>query len=278
MYQVSMVIQQEMRPLPLYTGAALTYFAHHLRALQRRARASASAGASKICVRRAWGTGSAWSGTSATLLLAGLGVTVEVCAHRLRRGDRRRPAAVPCAPLRARRCARSRSLLIEFFRATPIFVQLLWVTYVWPELFGWPNTFFTAGWLALGAAIERLSRRDLPRRHRGRAARPARGGLLGRHVAGRRRSAASCCRRCCSMAAPSIVNQFTVIVKSSTLVSVITVPDLMFQSQKIVNVWYEPIEILTATAAIYIAFVFLVSPSARRSPTLLRRRYGLAAS
>jgi polar amino acid transport system permease protein len=43
--------------------------------------------------------------------------------------------------------------------------------------------------------------------------------------------------------APSIVNQFTVIVKSSTLISVITVPDLMSQSQKLVNVWYEPIEI-----------------------------------
>ena len=27
MYQVSMITQQEMRPLPLYTGAALTYFA-----------------------------------------------------------------------------------------------------------------------------------------------------------------------------------------------------------------------------------------------------------
>jgi polar amino acid transport system permease protein len=27
MYQVSMVIQQEMKPLPLYTSAALTYFA-----------------------------------------------------------------------------------------------------------------------------------------------------------------------------------------------------------------------------------------------------------
>ena len=27
MYQVSMVLQQEMKPLPLYTGAALTYFA-----------------------------------------------------------------------------------------------------------------------------------------------------------------------------------------------------------------------------------------------------------
>jgi hypothetical protein len=46
--------------------------------------------------------------------------------------------------------------------------------------------------------------------------------------------------------APSIVNQFTVIVKSSTLVSVITVP-VMSQSQRLVNIWYEPIEILTAT-------------------------------
>src|SRR5947208_16809808 len=39
--------------------------------------------------------------------------------------------------------------LIEFFRATPILVQLLWVNYAWPALFGWPDTFFTAAWLAL---------------------------------------------------------------------------------------------------------------------------------
>ena len=78
--------------------------------------------------------------------------------------------------------------------------------------------------------------------------------------------------------APSIVNQFTVIVKSSTLISVITVPDLMSQSQKLVNVWYEPIEILTATAAIYIAFVFLISLTGKLLADRLRRRYGLAAS
>ena len=78
--------------------------------------------------------------------------------------------------------------------------------------------------------------------------------------------------------APSIVNQFTVIVKSSTLISVITVPDLMSQSQKLVNVWYEPIEILTATAAIYITFVFLVSLSGKLIADRLRQRYGLAAS
>jgi polar amino acid transport system permease protein len=78
-------------------------------------------------------------------------------------------------------------------------------------------------------------------------------------------------------AAPSIGNQFTVIVKSSALVSVIAVPDLMFQSQKLVNKWYEPIEILTATAAIYIVFIFLVSIGLNWLAGSVRRRYGLAA-
>jgi polar amino acid transport system permease protein len=67
-------------------------------------------------------------------------------------------------------------------------------------------------------------------------------------------------------------------VKSSTLISVITVPDLMSQSQRLVNVWYEPIEILTATAALYVLFVFVVSLSGKLLADRLRRRYGLAAS
>ena len=58
----------------------------------------------------------------------------------------------------------------------------------------------------------------------------------------------------------------------------ITVPDLMSQSQRLVNIWYEPIEILTATAAIYILFVFAVSSLGKALADHLRRRYGLAAS
>src|SRR5204863_409445 len=77
------------------------------------------------------------------------------------------------------------------------------------------------------------------------------------------------------MVAPSLVNQFTVIVKSSTLVSVITVQDLMFQSQKIVHAWLDPIEILTATAAIYIVVIFAVSALGKMVADVLRRRYGL---
>lgn len=166
--------------------------------------------------------------------------------------------------------------LIEFFRATPIYVQLMWVNYVWPELFGWPNSFFTAGWVALAlqssgylAETFRAGIEAVPRGHReaGAAVGLSPGLILARIVL----------PQVGLMVAPSIVNQFTVIVKSSTLVSVITVQDLMFQSQKLVNVWYEPIEILTATAGIYILFVFAVSFAGKRLADSLRERFGLAA-
>jgi len=167
--------------------------------------------------------------------------------------------------------------LIEFFRATPIFVQLLWVNYVWPELFGWPTTFFTAGWVALAlqssgylAETFRAGIEAVPRgqREAGFSAGMSHPLVFRRIVL----------PQVLLMVAPSLVNQFTVIVKSSTLVSVITVQDLMFQSQKIVHTWLDPIEILTATAAIYILVVFAVSALGKALADLLRRRYGLAAS
>jgi polar amino acid transport system permease protein len=209
-------------------------------------------------------------------LLAGLGVTVEVCAIAfvvaLIGGLALCLMRLYVAPLRP-----VAILLIEFFRDTPIFVQLMWVAYVWPEVFGFPNEFFTAGWLALGlqssgylAETFRAGIEGVPRGQR-EAAFSA--GMSPAQTFGR-----IVMPQVLLASAPSIVNQFTVIVKSSTLISVITVPDLMSQSQKLVNVWYEPIEILTATAAIYIAFVFLVSLAGKLLADSLRRRYGLAAS
>jgi len=166
--------------------------------------------------------------------------------------------------------------LIEFFRATPILVQLLWVAYVWPEIFGWPNTYYSAGWVALGlqssgylAETFRAGIEAVPRGQRESAFATGMGPItvFWRIVL----------PQVLLMVAPAIVNQFTVIVKSSTLVSVITVQDLMFQSQKIVTIYLDPIEILTATAALYILFVFTVSSFGKLLSDRLRRRYGLAA-
>ena len=210
------------------------------------------------------------------VLLDGLVVTVEVCAlafvAAIVGGLALCLLRLHVPPLRPVAIA-----LIEFFRATPIFVQLMWVAYVWPELFGWPNTFFTAGWLALGlqssgylAETFRAGIEGVPRGHReaGYAV-----GLSPLTVFRR-----IVMPQVALTVAPSIVNQFTVIVKSSTLVSVITVPDLTLQAMRLVHVWYEPIEILTATAAVYIAFIFLVSLAGKLAADALRRRFGLAAA
>ena len=207
-------------------------------------------------------------------LLSGLGVTIEVCMIAfvgailgglllclLRMYVRPvRPVAI---------------VLIEFFRATPILVQLLWVNYVWPELFGWPNTFFESACVAVAvqssgylAETFRGGIEAIPKGHREAAYAV---GMSSPLVFVR-----VVLPQVLLSSAPSIVNQFTVIVKSSTLVSVITVQDLMFQSQKIVNIWYEPIEILTATAAIYIVIIFLVSAAGKFLADTMRRRYGIA--
>lgn len=73
-----------------------------------------------------------------------------------------------------------------------------------------------------------------------------------------------------------LVNQFTVIVKSSMLVSVISVQDLMFQSQKIVGIRFEPIGIQMAIAAIDVVAIFLLSAAVKRLADSLWRRYGIA--
>jgi polar amino acid transport system permease protein len=209
-------------------------------------------------------------------LFAGLGVTVEVCAIAFLAavigGLGLCLVRIYVVPLRW-----IAVVLIEFFRDTPIFVQLMWVSYVWPEVFGFPGSFFTAGWLALAlqssgylAETFRAGIEGVPRGQREAAFSAGMSPIQTfRRIVVPQVALAS---------APSIVNQFTVIVKSSTLISVITVPDLMSQSQRLVNIWYEPIEILTATAALYILAVFLVSLIGKSLADRLRRRYGLTTS
>jgi polar amino acid transport system permease protein len=162
---------------------------------------------------------------------------------------------------------------IEFCRSTPIYVQLMWVNYVWPDLFGWPQDYFNAGWAALALQSS------------GYLAETFRAGIEG--IARGQREAATSLGMSRALTlrrivlpqvfvtmAPSIMNQLIVVVKSSTLVSVIAVPDLLYQAMRLVNIWFEPIEILSFTALVYILFVFLLSLLLNRLADRLRARYG----
>ncbi len=70
------------------------------------------------------------------------------------------------------------------------------------------------------------------------------------------------------IALPSLVNQFTDIIKDSAIVAVIGTPDLMYQTIERVSFYQRPFEFYTTIAAIYLAMVLIVANLA----TLLERR------
>jgi len=163
-------------------------------------------------------------------------------------------------------------LYIEFCRSTPIYVQLMWVNYVWPELFGWPQSFFAAGWAALALQSS------------GYLAETFRSGIEG-IARGQREAALSTglspfltmrwviLPQAVLMMTPSLMNQFLVVVKSSCLVSVIAVPDLMYRALRLTSIWFEPIEILSFTAFLYVVTVFALSGVIKWYSDRVRSRY-----
>jgi glutamine transport system permease protein len=61
------------------------------------------------------------------------------------------------------------------------------------------------------------------------------------------------------IALPSLVNQFTDIIKDSAIVAVIGTPDLMYQTIERVSFYQRPFEFYTTIAAVYLAMVLIVS-------------------
>ena len=68
---------------------------------------------------------------------------------------------------------------------------------------------------------------------------------------------------------PPLVNEFTMVLKATALLSVITVVELMRVSQQIYSANYHPVEVLSATFIIYFLMCFVVS----RSSVFLEQRF-----
>jgi His/Glu/Gln/Arg/opine family amino acid ABC transporter permease subunit len=73
------------------------------------------------------------------------------------------------------------------------------------------------------------------------------------------------------IALPSLVNQFTDIIKDSSIVAVIGTPDLMFQTIERVSFYQRPFEFYTAIAGIYLVLVLMVAQLSSRLEKRLRR-------
>jgi His/Glu/Gln/Arg/opine family amino acid ABC transporter permease subunit len=73
------------------------------------------------------------------------------------------------------------------------------------------------------------------------------------------------------IAIPSLVNQFTDIIKDSSIVAVIGTPDLMYQTIERVSFYQRPFEFYTTVAGIYLVMVMIVAQLASRLEKRLQR-------
>lgn len=150
------------------------------------------------------------------------------------------------------------SLYIEVGRDTPILVTLLWTTYVLPPLIGIRIPVF---WTATIALVLQTS---------GYLAETFRGGIESIPKGQTQASQALGMTYSLMMrrivlpqalrqSIPDILNNFVVLFKTSTLVSIVAVPDLMYQATRLVAQLFKPVEIYTSVAVIYLVLVFGLS-------------------
>jgi polar amino acid transport system permease protein len=153
-------------------------------------------------------------------------------------------------------------LFVEFCRNTPILVQLVWVHYAWPEIIGVKFDAFTSSVIALAmqssgylaeeyrAGIESIDRGQIE-------ASQSLGMTYGRLM--RRIVIPQALIRM----VPGILNQFVTCFKSTSIVSIIAVPDIMYQAGLIVSATFLPMPVYTMVALVYFVMVFLVSALVR---------------
>ena len=62
-----------------------------------------------------------------------------------------------------------------------------------------------------------------------------------------------------SLTGPELVNEFIILFKNSSLISVIGVTELMRRSEQLVSTTYKPVEVYLAAAIIYLALCLIIS-------------------
>jgi polar amino acid transport system permease protein len=144
---------------------------------------------------------------------------------------------------------------VEVFRCTPVLVQLVWFYYALPILSGIEMSATTAGVLALslygGAFYSEIVRGGIASIETGQTeAALALGMTPGQSM--RRIVLPQALKRM----VPPLMNQSIIQLKNTSLVSVLAVPDLLYQGQAVAHDTYRPLEIYTLVAVIYFVILF----------------------
>ncbi len=144
---------------------------------------------------------------------------------------------------------------VEVFRCTPLLVQLIWFYYALPILTGLEMTPTSASVLALslygGSFYAEVIRGGIVSIDKGQAEAGAALGMTP-NQAMRRILLPQALRRM----VPPLMNQSITQFKNTSLVSVLAVPDLVYQAQMVAHDDFRPLETYSAIAAAYFVVLF----------------------
>jgi polar amino acid transport system permease protein len=203
------------------------------------------------------------------LFLQGLGITLAFTVAIVIGGMAIGLLAAICLLSRFR-FLRALSLgFIEIFRCTPILVQLIWFYYALPILMGIEMTPTTAALLALscygGSFYAEIIRGGIVSIDAGQSEAGAALGMTPA-LAMRRIILPQALRRML----PALMNQSILQFKNTSLVSVLAVPDLVYQGQMVAHDSFRPLETYTAIAVAYFAILFPLTVFVRNRERKLR--------
>lgn len=169
------------------------------------------------------------------------------------------PRAWVRAPLRA---------YVEVFRCTPVLVQLVWFYYALPVLAGIEISAALAAVLALslygGAFYSEIIRGGIISIEPGQAEAARALGMRSGQVM-RRVILPQAFRRM----VPPLLNQSILQLKNTSLLSVLALPDLLYQGQAIAHETYRPLETYTVVAIAYFLVLLPATILVKRTETRL---------
>ncbi len=159
----------------------------------------------------------------------------------------------PFAPVRW-----TSSIYISFIRGTPLLVQIFFIYYALPGLMGFNIPALLAGILALclnsGAFVTEIIRAGLSSIPEGQWG-AAKSLGLSRYRMWRYIIMPQLFYRIL----PPLTNEFTMVVKATPLLSVITVVEITRTAQHVMNDTYRPVEAFLVAAAFYFVMLFVLS-------------------
>ena len=147
---------------------------------------------------------------------------------------------------------------VEFFRNVPALIQLIWFYYAFPILIGAQMSPFMAAFLgitlntaAFSAEIYRAGIQSLEKgQWEGAMAIGMRRGQILRRII---------LPQVFQRMLPAFTNRAVEVAKVTSLASVISVQELMYQGRLLSSTYYRPLEILTAVGFIYLLVIYPLS-------------------